>query len=147
MRRALRFLQLSLADKAMLAGCLWRLASTYIALQTRGYHRASHDLTARLARRRPSGGQLPSAAKIIWAVRAAARVLPRTRCLAQAVTLHYLLARSGHASIIRIGITGDKALSLQAHAWVVRNGRIVIGETGAADGRFRTMTELQLAPR
>lgn len=146
MRRARRFFELSLADKAMLAGCLWHLASAFVGLKTRGYHRVSRDLTARL-RRRAVHGEQPSAAKIIWAVRAAARALPRTRCLAQAVTLHYLLARSGHASIIRIGITGDQALGFEAHAWVVRDGRIAIGEAGAADGRFRTMTELQLAPR
>lgn len=147
MRRARRFLQLSFADKAMLVGCLWRLAVTFIALQTRGYHRVSRDLTSRLQRQRSSRHEIPSAAKIIWAVRAAARALPRTRCLAQAVTLHYLLARSGHASIIRIGITGDQTLGFEAHAWVVRDGRIAIGEAGAAEGRFRTMTELQLAPQ
>ncbi len=147
MRQSRRFFGLALADKAMLARCLWSLATIFVALQTRGYHRVSQDLTARLRRRQPPRSDCPSAAKIIWAVRAAARTLPRTRCLAQAVTLHYLLARSGHASIIRIGITGDQTLGFEAHAWVVRDGRIAIGEAGAADGRFRTMTELQLAPQ
>lgn len=145
MQQAARFLGLPLEDKALLLSCAWRLISTYLALKTLGYPRVSRDLSDELTRsRRKSSGTL-SAAKIIWAVRAAARALPWTKCLAQAVTLHFLLARSGHASIVRIGIAGDQKLGFKAHAWVVHKERIVIGEAGAADGRFRPMTDLQLA--
>lgn len=145
MRQAARFLGLPVRDKALLLSCTWRLISTYVALKTLGYPRVRRDLSEQLKR---SGKKPPadlSAAKIIWASRAAARALPRTRCLAQAVTLHFLLARAGHASIVRIGIAGDQKVGFEAHAWVVHKERIAIGEAGAIDGRFRPMTDLQLA--
>jgi hypothetical protein len=70
-----------------------------------------------------------------WAARAVGtRFLPDRPCLTQALVLQYLLLRRGDdAAQLRIGVTKDKDGGLQAHAWVDRNGRVLIGGTDAPD--------------
>lgn len=64
--------------------------------------------------------------RLCWAVRAAARRLPAFTCLAQALALQRLLSANGHRSELRIGVArGDSDFS--AHAWVVRDGVVLIG--------------------
>jgi hypothetical protein len=60
------------------------------------------------------------------------------------VTLHYLLARSGHQSVIRIGVAKDHKMSFDAHAWVIHDDQIVIGDAGPTHGRYTPITNLQL---
>lgn len=140
MRRLSRFFALSLANKLLLGRCIWRLGLIRAGLKLRGYRRLSRSLKARL----PHSHRPETASSIIWGVRAAARILPGTACLAQAVTLHYLLARAGYESVVRVGVAKDSRLSFDAHAWVVHNGRVVIGEVGATQDRYTPLTDLQL---
>lgn len=65
--------------------------------------------------------------RLVWAGRAAARWSPGTTCLSAALTLQGLLSRYGHASELHIGVTRD-ARGFAAHAWVERDGRVLIGE-------------------
>lgn len=63
-----------------------------------------------------------------WAVSAVSRYVPGATCLTQALALQVLLARSGGASELRIGVSrGEEGFG--AHAWLVCDGRIVIGDT------------------
>jgi hypothetical protein len=73
---------------------------------------------------RPGSGGL-AAEPLTWAVKAVSR---RTgaACLSQALTLQRLLARNGHASQLRIGVRRP-GKSLAAHAWLVHEGRTLIG--------------------
>ena len=54
---------------------------------------------------------------ICWAAAVAARYTPGAACLAEALTAHYLLLRSGYHSRLRLGVRheGD---GIGAHAWV-----------------------------
>jgi hypothetical protein len=61
-----------------------------------------------------------------WAVRTAWRRLPGTSCLAAALALHRLLSRQGHLSQLTIGVAAGKD-GFAAHAWVICDGRIVLG--------------------
>ena len=140
MRRLRRFLSLPAADKIFLLSCLCQLLAIRVGLGLFRYGRVSKSLRARLS----SPGLSHSAGRVIWGVRAAARVLPGTKCLASAMTLHYLLARSGHDSVINIGVATDKQIDLDAHAWVVFRDTIVVGEAGAAEGRYTLLTQLRL---
>jgi hypothetical protein len=66
--------------------------------------------------------------RIVWAVNVAARRTPATTCLSAAFALQRLLSAHGHESELHIGVSrtaGDFA----AHAWVEREGRVLIGES------------------
>ncbi len=62
--------------------------------------------------------------------RAAHGLFPRDPCLTQAVVAHRLLRKQGFPSELRIGVRRTRDVSLEAHAWVECEGRVVIGERG-----------------
>lgn len=69
------------------------------------------------------------ARQVTRAVHRAARFVPGARCLAQAVTVKYLLARSGHKVEILIGVAppqeGNGSSAIRAHAWLECDGEVV----------------------
>ena len=70
-----------------------------------------------------------SPARLAAIVRMASRLVPgRTTCLPRAIVLEALLARSGHAAELRIGVTplGERAKPA-SHAWVELEGH-ALGE-------------------
>ena len=74
-----------------------------------------------------------SAARVRWAVDAAQRRLPWTvPCLATAVAANRLLARRGTASELWLGVRSSDARPIDAHAWLVADGTVVTGRSGAA---------------
>jgi hypothetical protein len=63
-----------------------------------------------------------------WAVRAVAYRLPfGLTCLPQALTLKYLLRRDPDMPL-HIGIQTTAPQGFQAHAWIEKDGHIVIGD-------------------
>ncbi len=75
--------------------------------------------------------------RIVWAVRTASRHLPGTTCLGSALTLQRLLSSQGHATELHIGVARDPK-GLTAHAWVLHEGRVLIGEH--EQDRYTTLT-------
>lgn len=65
--------------------------------------------------------------RIIWAIRAASRYIPRATCLTQALAAQELLSRAGHPSRVEIGVAKNEDRKFAAHAWVTCGNRIVIG--------------------
>lgn len=67
-----------------------------------------------------------------WAANAVGyRFLPERPCLTQALVLQYLLLRRGDRSAeLHIGVTKHDG-NLQAHAWVERKGKVLIGGTAS----------------
>lgn len=63
----------------------------------------------------------------VWAVRATSRYVPDATCLTQALVTQILLALRGHESHLRIGVAKDGHGRLEAHAWVEREGCVLIG--------------------
>jgi len=90
----------------------------------------------------PTPGRRERAA---WAVKAVGRRLLSERpCLTQAIVLQYLLRRQRDESAqIRLGVARGKDGTLQAHAWVERNGDILIGgaESRESYSRFDNLEE------
>ena len=74
---------------------------------------------------RPTAGR--EAAALAWAVRVAARRVPKASCLTQAVALESLLADAGMRAEVRIGVARGADGSFEAHAWVEHDGRVLIG--------------------
>lgn len=84
-------------------------------------------MTNRLARL-PFVGRAPPDQRVAWAVSAAGRRVPGGRhCLAQALTAYVLLGRHGPAARVRLGVSRDGPRGFGAHAWVEREGRVLVG--------------------
>ncbi len=75
----------------------------------------------------PCQRQPRSAQRVAWAVGAAARYIPGSKCLVQAIAGRNLLAKYGIDSQIRIGVAKDSKNWLSAHAWVEVEGKTIIG--------------------
>ena len=65
--------------------------------------------------------------RMLWCLNAASGVL-HTTCLPRALAMHTLLNRRGIASDLRIGVCRRPGAPLEAHAWVEREGAVIIGE-------------------
>lgn len=74
------------------------------------------------------------------AVDRAARSIPGSACLAQALTAALLLRRHGQAVRVSIGVAPD-GTPLDAHAWVESAGVLVTGDREDL-GRYRTLIVL-----
>ena len=86
-------------------------------------------VTRVLARRSRSSTRLqPRADRIAWSVGSAARFVPRATCLTQALAGEILLRRAGYPADLRIGVATDRSGTLEAHAWIESEGRVVIGD-------------------
>ncbi|TAJ88711.1 MAG: lasso peptide biosynthesis B2 protein [Reyranella sp.] len=120
MKRLAAFLALPGSDRLLLV----RAAATLVAVRC-----ALHLVS--IKRLRAWAGHLREgnrpAAPIIWSVRAAARRVPGATCLSSALALQRLLSSAGHPSQIHIGVIRD-ASGFMAHAWLVHDGVVVIGE-------------------
>ncbi|MCU1335639.1 MAG: hypothetical protein JWO19_1220 [Bryobacterales bacterium] len=72
------------------------------------------------------GVQRPSPPEdVVWALAAVTRRFSGT-CLVNAVAAHALLHKHGHSSTVRVG-AARKEGAFAAHAWVERDGEIVMG--------------------
>lgn len=67
--------------------------------------------------------------EIVWAVDRVSRQWPTVfTCLPQAIAVHSLLARRHWDSELEIGVAKDDNGQFEAHAWVERGGRVIIGQ-------------------
>jgi hypothetical protein len=104
-------------DRALLAAAVLWVVAAHAALRTPltslpTKQRALDALAKRLPR-------LPrcTLADATWAVTAASKRVPGTKCLPWALALHGLLEQAGIASELRIGVAADGD-ALKAHAWL-----------------------------
>jgi len=112
---------------AGLTGLVWAgLSAAPLGRMTRVLRRTAAALPSL---GRPSSTYRRRAA---WAAHAVGRrLLPERPCLTQALVLQYLLLRRGDdAPELHIGVAKGED-GLQAHAWVERNGRVLIGGTNS----------------
>lgn len=74
-----------------------------------------------------------SSERIAWAVDVAGKRIPGGgNCLVQALATLVLLDRRGRPARLRVGVAKDGQGSLEAHAWVESDGRVVIGDTNVS---------------
>ena len=67
--------------------------------------------------------------RIVWAVRHVSRLVPMATCLTQALAAQTMLARSGVASTLTLGVDPERKARFEAHAWLEMEGRAVLGGT------------------
>ena len=79
----------------------------------------------------PAEAAVPSFSRLVWLVEVAARYAPvSATCLKKALVLSWLLRRRGIATTLRLGVVRRDA-GLQAHAWIEREGRVILGLPGS----------------
>ena len=133
MERLSKFLRLSREEKSLLIQAIILLATTRGGLRVLPFVTLRNLLT-RLTRRRGGtehrfGGAGPD--RTVWAVQTASRHFPAIgTCLTQALAMHVLLARKGSQSQLRIGVMRNSDGKFVAHAWLEKDGVIVIGAAG-----------------
>jgi len=129
----LRFLRLRPAERRLLLEALLLLWMSRFGLWVLSLETLQRSV-ARLARPRVAlqeRGSCP-VERIIWAVRAVSRYVPKATCLSEALAARILLGRRGHASRLHIGVARDEAKEFRAHAWLECQGAIVMGGSEAA---------------
>src|SRR2546425_4123534 len=125
MRMLRRLLALPPAEQRLLvSAAAWLIATRLgLALLPFGWLRA---LVARARRTRASRPSPPD--RIAWAVAAAGRRIPGgSNCLVQALAAAVLLGRHGYSSRLRLGVARAPDGRLEAHAWVERDGKLLLG--------------------
>ena len=70
-----------------------------------------------------------SVGAIVWAITATSSFAPRgAKCLVKALTAQLLLSRYGHPHQVHIGVAMDATQTLEAHAWVEYEDRVIMGD-------------------
>ena len=126
--RLRRLAELSGDERLLLLRALFVVAMTRIALWVCPLVTARR-VAAAMAR----GRTAQAVEQLAWAVTTASRYVPKATCLTQALAMHALLRDSGHTSHVEIGVM--KHFCFEAHAWVVCDGKIILGAAEA--GRYR----------
>lgn len=124
MRRLKRFAQLSRAQRRILVRVLLVVSVARVSLWL-----LPLDKSRRLVSMAAAGAVGESIEEVVWAVQAVSRYLPAATCLIQAIAAQALLNSSGFPSRLEVGVARreDGPRRLQAHAWVVCHGQVVLG--------------------
>lgn len=102
-------------------------------------------LAERMTSRRGAASDPALARAVRRAVNRAARTIPGSACLAQALAAELLLRRAGQSVRVSIGVAPD-GTPLDAHAWVESAGVLVTGDREDL-GKYRTLTVFGSGPR
>jgi hypothetical protein len=118
------------AEQWMLVKALVVVTAVRIALTTVPYRRVE-AWSARRPGQESDATLSPRHARTLWAVGAvSSRLLGKRPCLVQAIAARWMLGRQGLDTDLRIGVARKAGELLLAHAWLERDGRVLIG--GAA---------------
>ena len=138
MARLSKLVSLSTRERTLLVQATILLAVTRIGLRTLRFATLRNLLSklSTIGTHRADGVSDDNVGKqVVWAVETVGRHLPRIggTCLPQALAAHVLLARGGIQSDLRIGVSRDPNRKFVAHAWLERQGAILIGGDGSKD--------------
>jgi len=120
-----RLIVLDARERLLLAVSLgWVMAARVALAGTAGSLQRTQRTLDMLCARLPRSGAF-TLDEAAWAITAAARRVPGTRCLAWALALHGMLRHEGIFSELRIGVAKTQPDALSAHAWVDCSGRVL----------------------
>ena len=124
-----RFLRLSKRERLLLfqaAISIFLIRLSLPLLSLRNVHRLAIKITW-------LSDEPLSADRIVRAVRSAARFIPGSTCLVQALAARSLLIRHGYNPLLTIGVAKNENNRLGAHAWVTCKDEVLIGGHEAAN--------------
>jgi len=125
-----KVLKLSSDDRWLLLRAVAAVSRAWISVRLLPASAVLKAISAEIPLR--SRRQPQTTGRIAWAVTVAARYIPGSKCLVQAIAGRNLLASFGFSSQIHIGVAKDSKNWLSAHAWVEVQGKTVIGGDTAA---------------
>jgi hypothetical protein len=142
MPRLAKFLKLSTVDKVLALQCLFVVVLVRIGLSLFSYRSLQRVLRPKKkCRTSVDNGK---ADLIVRAVGSASRLVPRASCLTQALAAQFILAQAGFSSQIRVGVAILEEGKFVAHAWLICEGRVVMGGTAAEIRRYAMLVDLNL---
>ena len=126
-----RFLRLTWADKVLLVQAVLLLTAVRVGLSLLPFQTlrkllagAAKAPASSIVQKNPAN-QPP---RVIWAVAVAGRSFPSIgTCLMQAFAAHVLLGRRHYPTQLRIGVTRNEKGKFLGHAWLEREGTVIIG--------------------
>ena len=127
-RKLRRFLNMTRSERRLLLEAVAFLALARAAILVVPFRRL-----ARTFQRTPHAATCDGATieAVRRAVETAARNVPwNAVCLPQAMAAKAMLARRGYSSALHLGAARRKGEALTAHAWLVADGKVVVGEAG-----------------
>ena len=129
MRRLHKFIQLSWADRSLLIETAFLVWAVRLALWLLPF-RTVASLLGRMvpAAPRPKDQSQDFIDRAGQAVMLTSRMVPKATCLTQALATQVLISRHGYEARLHIGVAKNGEERLEAHAWLVSNGRVVIGD-------------------
>ena len=84
------------------------------------------------------------AAQAVWAAVAAGRRSPLgTTCLATALVAQALLQRHGYEAKLRIGVGRELDGAFIAHAWLEREGKVIVGGPAEMVAAYAPLPEME----
>lgn len=126
LRRRLRSLAaLPARERLLFAEAALLLPAVHLLQQTLPFARWRRLLSRGPAMERRR--QQPSPDELARAVERARQLPGEYKCLPAAYALHVLLHRYGYASTVQVGVAHAQNGSVEAHAWVEHEGKILIG--------------------
>lgn len=132
------FAKLDTKRKALYLKVLGSLAIVRLTLVFRGYSYFKNEAFSKKTPER-IGVEPADLARI---VKIQARLIPGATCLTQAITLHRLLHDFGHNSTIRVGVKAEEKNSLKAHAWVISENKVILGDDDVRLSDYSVLTDL-----
>jgi hypothetical protein len=135
----------SWAELRIFAGSVCMLTFTRLALPVFSLATVTRMVRRVLTPGRPfAGTQRRTEREVIWAVEAAARRSPvGSTCLTTALVAQALLSRHGYEARLRIGVRRDQGAPFAAHAWLEREGKIIVGGPVAVVESYTPLPDLE----
>ena len=140
-RRAAEFFRLPAERRRMLMSALRLLWFVRVGLWAMSFRRLRHVLK-RMERTAGDAGPSASLDELLWCIESTARYVPAATCLTRSLAAQVLLRRHGLPSTLRIGVARGHRGTIEAHAWVECDGRVVIGELSDLS-RFTALPPLE----
>ena len=142
MARFHRFLGLRKEHKILLFRALCIVVFVRILLWVFPLTSLQRAVTAFFSRLPATPKKIPNPECIAWAVIVASRWVFRSTCLVQALAAQALFANEGVPSTLHIGVRKGEQSSINAHAWVEVEGKIIIG--GVDRISYKKLVSLQV---
>lgn len=129
MGKLIRFLRLDPVDRRLFLFALFLLAGIRIGVALLPFKILTKVLGS-LGRivRYPASFHPSLPDRIAWAVEKTSAYVPAAKCLCRALAGQVLLSWCGVASDLHIGVLKRSETCLEAHAWLVSEGRILVGD-------------------
>jgi hypothetical protein len=137
MSKLRKFLSLRADEQRLIARCVVLVALVRLSLNCFSLNRVMRGLKRLAGKRKPEPIGEMDFYRIVWAVSAASKVIPRATCLTQALAAQTLLGRRGTMTQLRLGVRRESG-QFRAHAWLEWNGKVVIGDDGQLS-RYSTL--------